>query len=196
MRWQRRWLVQGDSPQPWVIPVNTQTSTVLRHRFIYNLAIWRVVFSMLLHVVWRCWVCFTACFYMWFGCSEADLLWVFTWSLAMLILGSACLGFYYPYSKTMQVIILKNNLDKVRSQKQPGTVPCNTIIKYSSSIMPQLPPSWPESCYSDSWFEVICFLFQMQGIRYKSLPQFQRWDPNGFQPCQLLYLCGGLTYSQ
>lgn len=68
----------------------------------------------------------------------------------MLILGSACLGFYYPCSKTTQVIILKNNLDKVRGQKQPGTVPCNTIIKYSSTIMPQLPPSRPESCCPDS----------------------------------------------
>lgn len=64
-----------------------------------------------------------------------------TWSLAILILESACLGFYYPCSKTMQVIILTNTLSKVRSQKQPGTVPCDTTIKFSSTIMPQLPPS-------------------------------------------------------
>lgn len=42
---------------------------------------------------------------------------------------SARLGFYYSCAKTVPVVTLENNLDKVRTQTQPGTAPCSTIIK-------------------------------------------------------------------
>lgn len=70
---------------------------------------------------------------MWFGSAESvsqlaftcglaavrliycEFFFFFTWSLAVLILGSACSGFYCPCSKTMKVMRLKNHLDQVRS---------------------------------------------------------------------------------
>lgn len=49
--------------------------------------------------------------------------------LGCVIPRSACLGFYCSCTKTVQVLILENNLDKVRSQTKPGTAPFSTIIK-------------------------------------------------------------------
>lgn len=122
-RWERRWVVWS-----WVIPINTKNPSVVHHGFVCDLAVCRVAFSVLSHVVWPCWGCFTACFHMWFGCSQADLLGVFTWSLVVLYWGCN-LGFYCSCTKTVQVVMLENNWDKVRSQTQPGTAPCSALIK-------------------------------------------------------------------
>lgn len=82
--------------------------------FTCGLAMLRLFHSLLLHVVWLQPGWFTESLYMELG-----------WA----VLRSACLGFYCSCTKTVQVVMLENNLDKVRSQSQPGTAPCSTIIK-------------------------------------------------------------------
>lgn len=82
--------------------------------FTCGLATLKLFHSLLLHVVWLQPGWFAVSLYMELGCA---------------ILRSARLGFYSPCTKTVQVVMLGNNLDKVRSQTQPGTAPCSTIIK-------------------------------------------------------------------
>lgn len=79
-----------------------------------GLVILRLLHSLLLHVVWLQPGWFTESLYMELGC---------------VVLRSACLGFDCSCTKTVHVVMLENNLDKVRSQSQPGTAPCSTIIK-------------------------------------------------------------------